>query len=71
MNKIRKKTNKMFEIKNYKLNPGLEGEILYTYVKVGSRDFYLEPEKLNKIKNISKICILCLTFASTSAILCM
>jgi len=63
--------NKMFEIKNYKLNPGSEGEILYTYVKIGNKDFYLEPDKLNKIKYISKICILCLTFASTSAILYM
>lgn len=64
-------TDKMFEIKNYKLNPGSDSEILYTYVKLGNRDFYLEPNKLNKIKYISKICILCLTFASASAILYM
>ncbi len=61
----------MVEIRDYKLNPGSEGEILYTYVRIGKRDFYLEPDKLNKIKYISKMCILCLTFASASAILCM
>ena len=61
----------MVEIKNYTLNPGSEDEILYTYVRVGKRDFYLEPSQLSKIKYISKMCILCLTFASASAILYM
>ena len=61
----------MIEIRNYKLNPGSDGEILYTYVRLGNRDFYLEPDKLNKIKYISKMCILCLTFASASTILYM
>ena len=61
----------MVEIRDYKLNPGSEGEILYTYVRIGKRDFYLEPEKLNKIKYILKMCILGLTFASVSAIVYM
>ncbi len=61
----------MVEIKNYKLNPGIDGEILYTYVRLGKRDFYLKPEKLNKIKYILKMCILGLTFASVSAIVYM
>ena len=68
---IRLGGNILIEIKNYKLNPGIEGEILYTYVRVGKRDFYLEPAQLDKIKYISKMCILCLTFASASAILYM
>ena len=61
----------MIEIRDYKLNPGSDGEILYTYVKLGNRDFYLDSDKSNKIKYILKMCTLFLTFASASTILYM
>jgi len=43
------------EIKHYKLHQGLDQDILYTYVKVGKRDFYLKREAWNNLKTFSII----------------
>ena len=55
------------EIKHYTLNPGIEGEILYTYVRIGKKDYYFQPKTMKLIKS----CILCLTFATLPIIVVM
>jgi len=53
------------EIKHYKLHQGLDQDILYTYVKVGKRDFYLKRETWNNLKTF---CIILLTSTTAFAI---
>ena len=40
----------IMEIKHYRLHQGLQQDILYTYIKVGKRDFYLKRETWDNIK---------------------
>jgi hypothetical protein len=55
----------IMEIKHYKLHQGLDQDILYTYVKIGKRDFYLKRETWNNIKTF---CIILLTTTAAFAI---
>ena len=53
------------EIKHYRLHQGLQQDILYTYIKVGKRDFYLKRETWSNLKTFS---IILLTTAAVFAI---
>lgn len=53
------------EIKHYRLHQGLQQDILYTYIKVGKRDFYLKRETWDNIKTF---CIILLTTTTVFAI---
>lgn len=48
------------EIKHYKLYQGPDAGLLYTYVRVGNRDFYFHRQAWKKLKLKAT---LCLTFA--------
>jgi hypothetical protein len=62
---IERRKEIIMEIKHYRLHQGLDQDILYTYVKVGKRDFYLRRETWNNIKTF---CIIFLTTAAAFAI---
>ena len=53
------------EIKHYRLHQGLDQDILYTYIKVGKRDFYLKRETWDNLKTF---CTILLTTAAVLAI---
>ena len=53
------------EIKHYRLHQGLDQDILYTYIKVGKRDFYIKRETWSNLKTFS---IILLTTAAVFAI---
>ena len=62
---LREERKIIMEIKHYRLHQGLDQDILYTYIKVGKRDFYLKRETWSNLKTFS---IILLTTAAVFAI---
>ena len=50
------------EIRNYNLN---NGEILYTYVRLGKKDYYFHNKTIKVVKNV----FFCLTLATLFTII--